>query len=372
MDAFSDRPLVIWIASCFDKRRENPFPVYNRCLVLDWSGLSAEETEEVRGILSEANRSSKHAPIGFDSAVVTVSRGSRQPDRRIVKFRRHFRVVSDEEKALLFSEAESGRTTTLVRPDGEYFEDETGKEMNNYEMIQHVTGQENPILRGDAKSVTRLGPTAPTAVEEWNVKTANTIAQFLDVIERICDSAWYRSPQSITFEVAKASVAFNGDRSRLLEAEFPNHEETSAVLAYFRQLHGGDKLLVNAVDCYLKHCSDARKRLWVQERKEAFADVVDNPPAPLEANYTCRRVIQMFMYGAGLLHSTSNDGAEKDLEKLIGDKGVERATALFNHCLLDLLSVAISVYQVIKQDFMHWFADYDLPEPDEQLSIVVF
>ena len=41
--AEASEPLVYWIISCFDKRREKPLPVYNRVFLLDWSALSEVE-----------------------------------------------------------------------------------------------------------------------------------------------------------------------------------------------------------------------------------------------------------------------------------------------------------------------------------------
>src|SRR5262245_59577829 len=185
-------PMVVWTIPCFDRRRQQPLPVYNRTFSLDWSKLSTTETDEVLRILNDGERDHGHSPKGFDSVVVTVSRDVRKPDWRMLNFRSFFVEVPEEGMNEVFKDAERGlRPFKFVRLNAEYFEDETGTAVTEYAMIRHVSGEENPIIIGDAQSVLRLGPMAPEAVADWKAETANTIGQFLEVVRQICSSAWY-------------------------------------------------------------------------------------------------------------------------------------------------------------------------------------
>ena len=359
-------PHVMWIIPCFDKRREQPLPVYNRTFFLDWSRLSPDEVTEVLGILNDTSRESQHSPEGFDTAVITFSRSRSVPDWRMMKFRQHFIEPAEDERNRRFQEAqERFEGFRFVQLNAEYFEDETGQPITHYEMTQHVSGQENPIIVGDPKSVMRFGPVPPKAVEDWSQVKAGTIAHFLDVVCRISSSSWYRSPQSITY-LSPSKQSGGGQphaESKLLEALFPNDEETTAVLAYFRQLHASDELLANAADVYIKHCSDGRKTWWIAERKQHFEKLVDSEPAPFQVGSTRREVIRMFMYGASLLHATSNHGDDKKLADLIEARGRHNAVAIFNHCLYDLFSVAAQVFHVIRQDYESWISEHGLEGP---------
>ena len=354
-------PLVVWYIACFDKRKENPFPVSVRKYVLDWSQLSLEEVDVVLGIVN-GTKKSKHSPEGFDTAVITLMRSQSGPDWRMLKFRRHFTEVTDEE---LVRQAKDAKSFKPVDLNAEYFEDENEQPITEYQMIQHVSKQEFPIIVGDPKSVMQLGPVPPRATEDWNGAKSGIIAHFLDVVRHICSSAWYRSPQSITYlspsKGPKGKSSLTG--LKLLEALFPNEEETTSVLAYFRQLHAGDKLLANAADIYVEHCSDGRKTWWVDERKQSFEGLVDAEPTPFQVGATRREIIRMFMYGAGLLHATSHYGDDKKLAQLIESQGRHNAVTIFNHCLLDLLAVAVQIFHVVRQDYEFWIAEHSLERP---------
>ena len=266
-------PTVLWTIPCFDRKRANPLPVFNRSYVLDWPRLSIEEVNEMFSIIQARDGRQTFSPSGLDETVVTMSFGPQRTDDRMLKYRRFFVEVQngDLEQVVNGEDPWKGgfHTVNLGR---EYFEDESGQPITSYEMIQHVSGIECPVIIGDPKSILRLGVSAPSDLNLWSTHKANTIAQFLDVVQRICTSAWYRSPQSLTTLVAKS-----GSRD-LLEALGPNDHAVMSVLPYFRQLHAQDNLLANAIDAYVMHCSDARKVHWMSERRNAFGSLVDSAP----------------------------------------------------------------------------------------------
>ena len=43
----------------------------------------------------------------------------------------------------------AAQESRFVGVGGDYFEDETGREITEYEMIQFVSGQEYPVIAGD-------------------------------------------------------------------------------------------------------------------------------------------------------------------------------------------------------------------------------
>ena len=246
----------------------------------------------------------------------------------------------------------------MVQVPGEYFEDETGTRITQYEMIQHVTGREFPIIIGDPESIMRLGAVDPINTDKWSEDKANAIAQFLDVVTRIWQSQWLRRPLSIS-----ARQDASGTKE-LLEATFPDDHDTMAVLAYFRQLHAGDKVLASAVDAYVAHCGDGRKIHWVNERKHSFNKLVDSPPMFDTGGKTRREVLRMFMYGARLLHGGEpHGGSDAELAALISRLGKHQTIMMFNMCLRDFYGISNHVYHVLRQDFDHWINACGLTGP---------
>ncbi len=352
-------PVLLWPISCFDRRRKNPLPVYNRFFWLDWSTLTPQQIAEILAIIEAQKERHIHSPSGLEESVITMSIGAETTDTRMLNYRHLFTEVP-ENNIEAFWNAREGRNCgfQFVRISREYFEDETGTPISNYEMIQHVSGQEFPIIVGNAESVLRLGAIDPVNVDDWSVERANTIAQFLDVVQRIHRSAWYRSPSVIT------SLSHKSGDGRLLEADFPDDEKTMSILAYFRQLHAGDRLVVNACDAYVHHAGDAHKQWWISERKQTFESLVDSPPMPFNTDGKSRReIVRMFMYGAGLLHSCSNHGDDVALDDFIAKHGKHKMIMIFNSCLMDLYRIAASIFPVIRQDYQHWLNNAGFAPP---------
>ena len=183
-------PTVFWSVSCFDKRRAQPFPVYNRHFELDWSLLNDQQVCDVLAIVCPKTGKA-HSPSGLDSTVISIQRSRNQPDNRMLAYRKYFTERFEDA-------AEDNRLActsfVCVNLNREYFEDENGEEISHYAMIQHVSGQSEPVIIGDPDSVLRLSQSTPVNVSEWSEQSANTLAQFLDVIRRICSSDWYRRP----------------------------------------------------------------------------------------------------------------------------------------------------------------------------------
>lgn len=355
-------PVVLWSVSCFDKRKANPLPVSNRSFVLDWGSLTEHQVTEVLTILG-ANQKSGPSPSGFTSSVLSLQRSRNQPDDRMLAFRQFFVEMNDGDWEHRMQTATGFTYVNLRR---EYFEDEDGNEVSPYEMIQHVSGQSEPIIVGDANSILRLPLSTPKNTADWDEASANTIAQFLDVLRRICASDWYRTPQALTFEIEQGGDTTKfpvAEDSKLLEAVFPNDSETMAILAYFRQLHAGDRLHERACNVFINTCGDERKNWWITERRDSFNRMIDQPPRPFNVSYTRREIVRMFMYGAGLLHANSSHGDDQKLADLIESNGKHRAVTIFNHCLYDFLTIAITSYHPIKIEYDNWISTHELSKP---------
>lgn len=72
----------------------------------------------------------------------------------------------------------------------------------------------------------------------------------------------------------------------------------------------------------------------------------------------------MFMYGAGMLHSSSNHGDDQLLQAFIRQHGQHEAVMIFNSCLMDFYRVAATIHPVIRQDYDHWLAVDGLAPPE--------
>lgn len=212
-------PKVFWSIPCFDKRKEKPLPAYNRLFVLDWSLLSQDQMDEVLSILQPNDRKSR-VPSSLDATVVSMHCTSERSDDRMLAYRKYF---TESQNSQASEPSLIPYSVTFVNLNREYFEDESGNEISRYSMIQHVTGQSEPILLGDAGSMLRLSLSCPVNVEEWSESSANTIAQFLNVVERICCSRWYKRPPVYTFEFQPGSDTTN----------FPAEAETTLLEAAY-------------------------------------------------------------------------------------------------------------------------------------------
>ncbi|PHQ34366.1 hypothetical protein [Rhodopirellula bahusiensis] len=366
MNPTTESVVLLWSVPCFDRLQDNPFPVYNRTFKLDWSELSEEATREILEIL-DAEKPMRPSPSGFDTAVISFERSKREPDNRMLKYRKHFKEVDERQLEESFNnDLETIRRFTFVNLNREYFETEDGEEITHYDMIRHVSGQDKPVIVGDVECMRRIGVIPAKNDCGWSSKKANTVAQFLDVVVRIANSRWNSSGHSITFEIPRdgdSSKYPSSESRKLLAAAFPDDEETMSVLSYFRQLHAGDNLLVRACQCYTETVSDERKAFWVNERRSTFEKIVDSPPRPFNTIHNRRKILQMFMYGGGLLHADSRHGDEKKLNEFLEANGPTHSIAIFNSCLHDFLRIAASVHNVIKPDFYHWINEQGLDRP---------
>lgn len=352
-------PIVLWMISVFDRKSTSPLPLKNRSYVLDWSALDEGQIIDCLEILKD-RMNSLPSPSSFTSTVMSISRDTKMPDDRMLKYRPFF---IEHELENTPPEPKRYITVSLNR---DYVEDENGSEISMYQIMQHMTGHEYPIIAGDHESVLRLPPVTPIP-NSWTAESANTLSQFLEVVELIHASKWIRRVPRLTFEVESGGDPMTlrpSNSEKLLEFLVPDDHDTQSVLSYFRQLHSKkDQLFKKACESFLKTSSDPARNAWVEDQLQGFEQMIASPPIPFGGTHSRKKIIEMFMYGARMLHAESEYGDDKRLSKLIQEQGTHRVACAFANSLWDILCSATTTYHVIKRDYNYWVTECGLTPP---------
>jgi hypothetical protein len=350
-----DLPALIWGIRCFDRKRKEFF---DRSYLLDWNQLSPDEVREVLSATNLTINDHDQFPSSkSDETVIKSHFVHKQTGVSILKYRHYFVEIEDDSPEI-FNEG-----NFCIHTENNYFEDEEENQITLYEIAQFKSKTKHPIIIGDPNSVLKLGATVPKNPDQWDLKKANTISQYLDIVSLIGGSEWIKITPSLSFK------AKNSDSRELLESQSSDHYALMSVIAFFRQLYAsGDKLFSNAVDVYLDHCNDIGKALWINERKQTFCDLVDSKPVSLpplpNTEKTRKEIIEIFMYGAGLLHSNSIHEIKGEyLAEFIEAHGKHESAVILNYCLLELWNVVVLSYYVIKQDFEYWIEECEMASP---------
>ena len=104
-------------------------------------------------------------------------------------------------------------------------------------------------IPGNPEAVLCLGPSAIRDRAGWTIGTANSLANFMQVVELIYRSKWRTSPLQFPMRFGDKEV---GDAVR---AVFPAMESTASVLPYFRQLYSEpDALFKKSCDNFKESC----------------------------------------------------------------------------------------------------------------------
>ena len=345
--------VVYWPICCFDKRRENPLPVYTRFFVLDEARATDEEKGSILEMIHRTEVESPDLPLQPGQQIMTVAHGVHGISRDILRCRHLFRECGPDELRTTIEERSSqhgGTSVQCVSLIGDYFEDENGKEVTEIEMMDHVSGGGPVIIMGNPQSVTRLGPAGVKEADQWTVETANTFAQFFQVVDHIAVSRWYQSPASITLV----------DGRGIVHSAFPSVESALGILLLLRQLYSSDPkddLLNRACGAYLRHADHLGKSGWVRAEKDGFNEHLKRPPPLPGMDVSCstRELLDVFLYGAGLVHSRGKDGRKQEgLHAMLRSSPREKLVMAFHASMKCLFSHALKLYPVMKQDFLHW------------------
>ncbi|MCH8150472.1 MAG: hypothetical protein IH987_21255, partial [Planctomycetes bacterium] len=288
---------------------------YTRWFILDENRTAEEEKAIIIALIRGGKPPTPSAPDGVFAESLTISHGISGTSRDILRYRHLFKECSSEEwKETHESFFKSGqhRSMESVSLMGQYFEDELGNEISEIEMHDQMAGGKTTIIFGKPESVTRLGPTIPKDREGWSVDTANTMAQFFQVVDLIRDSTWMAAPLTIT----------QFDKGDIASSSFPSTEAALSILVLFRQLFSSNKqddLFNRACGAYIRHCEGPIKAEWVKVEKSNFNGILNGRPWPglIKVDCPTAELLDAFLYGARLIHSR-DDKRQESTELLRG------------------------------------------------------
>lgn len=239
----------------------------------------------------------------------------------------------------------------------DYFEDDSGNGHDLVGLMKIATGQENPIILGEPGSVLRLGPSDIVRKELWDVETANTIAHYLQIVEVIGQGTWLDTELQFTLP---------GQSGKVPNFQCPSLSHVYSVLLPIRQLYGDDQTFNKTIKLYLNHVQDDRKRWWIEETKKSFNSFLRSKQGHFAIdNYTVQQLLDLVLYGAGLVHySRTPIETRVHFKEAIRKHSRERVIFVFlSNCRL-LFNYAVQTYQVIAQDFHSWTTLRQCCKPD--------
>ncbi len=232
----------------------------------------------------------------------------------------------------------------------DYFEDEAGNPLDMIGLAKIMSGQEYPILLYDVRSVLRLGPTGITRKDQWSTESANTLAHFFQLVEVIGTSGWLKS------RLAISTPASSGSPPWINSFECPDLGQTYSILLPIRQLCASDDAFNRACKIYLRHVNDERKRWWIEETKRNFNAYLRSVPRPHAIeNYTVGELLDLVMYGAGLIHYANSDSQlRQNFKKALTHNRREWVIFNFLMCCRELYGYTNHAYFVLRQDYEQW------------------
>lgn len=313
MRTATGRQIIYWRVRCVNRQTKEMF---DRILLLDEDNISPAERGELVSLLAEKRR-----------------------QRELLGFRKFFKECNEEEFA---AKALGCGQFSPVSMEG-YFEDEAGSGLGEVGLMQILSGQENPIIAGNAHSVLRLGPSSINDKPLWTVEKANDIAHYLDLCRRLAKSRWLQA--EMTLQV-----------SPTLDLVFPDDEATDSALLAIRQfIEKRDDAFNYACRHYLAHVSDVRRRDWVQDQQEAFKRARQAECLPELDGLTNEAALELYVYGSGRVHrSPNNKTMPEHLATAIQEHGKERVVFAFGAACKAMLNPPFCAAAVIAQDYRYW------------------
>jgi hypothetical protein len=278
----------------------------------------------------------------------------------LAQFRHLFREINEEQLQQLFRSCEEGRIPAGRIggvSGGDYFETKAGRAINTVDLIEIMSGQKNPIIQGDPRSVIRLGPSNALDLANWTLQKSNDLAHYLQICDVIQRTEWLQRG---------ATIENPGQEDERFEG--PDLESTTAALILMRQfLPGLDDSFLNACRIYCAHVDDDRKKHWVQAEMQRFETLLADKPtfnaAKVFASMTHGDVVELFVYGTGLVHRKSRDSLEAELSNLYAQHSRREIVFGFHWVARCFLESPINVAPVIYSDFAHWIQSLGVPRP---------
>ena len=316
--------LFAWKIRCVDAATKQMF---DRFLVFD--PPETAEREQVEAALNLLNES--------------------QSSHKLPTIRQMFRESNEAELAELQQGAVRGRCLTV----DDYFEDQHGNPFNELGLVSLLSGQEEPIIFGNARSVLRLGPAAIKEGEGASIEDSNNLAHFIQAMGVIQRGAWWRTETSLS--------SVDGVLA-------PGLESTVAALALIRQLLlRRDDTFRLAAKTYMRLVDDERKRIWVETELSAFDQRLRSEPFGTPEHkfggLNCEQIVDLFVYGTGLFHRQSNERLEHQLSDLTQKYDQSRLVFSFHAACRELLTHPFRVSPIINQDMANWTETGLCPRP---------
>jgi hypothetical protein len=116
---------------------------------------------------------------------------------------------------------------------------------------------------------------------------------------------------------------------------------------------------------YLRQVRNGAKHDWLAYVRHKFNELRDDEPfLPNIPHVSHRQLIDLFAYGARILHRESEENAEEELKELVRLHGREQVAMAINACMHDLVGRANLAYHLIRADFNDWLNRNLIPPPD--------
>lgn len=351
-----DEILIFWGIHTLDRTKANPFPLEYRDWYLQWDLVPEAEKNQILEILQPKQKLKNQLEPEPNTGDEEWSLSLAKPDARILAFRKYFvqRAGFDINECLKDPTSKI-KHFLPINLHFEYFEDETGRPISKIEIHQFKTGEANPIIPFEPRSVLRLGPAPLREAKLATQEDSETIAHFLEMIDLLSNSSWYRLAPALTFRTRNESAE--------VDSLFPDVHETQGVVLAIRQLYSSDNLFNRAVNCHAKLCGDSKKVDWVGTIKKQFNDFLDSPNSfPMLYGVTVRELMDLFLYGGKFAHANQTDKQQK-LHALILAHGRAQVVMAVQTSFRRVVDSARLVYPVLMQDYFHWLAAGKCPKP---------
>jgi len=252
----------------------------------------------------------------------------------------------------------------------DYFEDEHGQPMTPVDLISAMTGNQEPILLNDERSILRLGPQGLRAAEQTDTKAANTLAHFLQLVEVIATSRWVKT------ETKLGANGSAGAADPLTDFQCPTLSDTYSILLPLRQLffEDGKSAFFLACKAYERYTADERKRDWITSLRKQCQAYMDSEPWPrLIRDCSVTQLLQALMYGGGMVHYHKTEPPHiSRFRDLVQKHRREWVVFSFVVASQHLYAFARKTYHVIRQDYDHWRSRGWCPEPDIMVMSKLF
>src|SRR5258707_638190 len=139
-----------------------------------------------------------------------------------------------------------------------------------------------------------------------------------------------------------------------------------SILLPIRQLYASDEAFNHACNVYMRFVKDDRKRAWIKETKKCFNSYLESVPKPDAVDgYTVRQLLELIMYGAGLVHYDQTDPqTRQNFKDAVTRHHREWVIFTFIMCCRELYRYANHAYFVLRQDYEDWLTTESCQPPD--------